>query len=289
MRRILTWAALCGSLLAVPPAQARRGQAEPSARPQLLVVGTMHFANPGLDAVNTRVEDVLTPDRQAELEALADALAAYRPTHVVVEWHAADQSGLDRAYAAWRAGERGERNERQQIAFRLADKLGLARVHAGDWQGDPPGGDAPYDFAGWARAHDRSAALDAALASLQADSTALEKRMPCLTIGQWLRAVNAADVQARNRAVYYDIAEMGDAAANPGADWVGTWHARNLKIWANLVRLGARPGDRILVLFGSGHRPLIERYARESGRFDVGDPLKWLPDTRRRPAGKTSC
>lgn len=278
MRGILSLA-LAGCALAASSVQAPAR--ETAAPPQLMVLGTMHFANPGLDAVNLKVEDVLKPDRQAELEVLADALARYRPTHIAVEWHAADQAGLDRAYAAWRAGARGERNERQQIAFRLADKLGLARVDAVDWQGMPPGGSAPYDFMGWAKENGRAATLEAAIGALQADMSALEKRMPCLTVSQWLREANMPDVQRRNAAVYYDISEMGDAAASPGADWVGTWHARNLKIWANLVRLGAKPGERLLVIFGSGHRPLIESYARESGRFEPVDPLAWLPDTPR--------
>ncbi len=258
--------------------------------PELMVLGTVHFANPGLDRVNLKVEDVLTPDRQAELETLADALSRYRPSRIAVEWEATDQAGLDRVYAAWRAGERTNRNERQQIAFRLADKLGLDRVDAVDWQASPPGDEAAYDFIAWANARGRGSEVDAIFAPLQADTAALERDMPCLTVSQWLAHANAPDVQRANARSYYPIARLGDGTSAPGATWVGGgWHARNLKIWANLVTLGARPGEHILLVIGAGHRPLVEHFARESGSFSLVDPLKWLPRTPRATPKGTVC
>jgi hypothetical protein len=57
-------------------------------KPALLIVGTPHFANPGRDIVNTRVDDVTTPEREREIEAIVERLAAFRPTRVAVEWPA---------------------------------------------------------------------------------------------------------------------------------------------------------------------------------------------------------
>ena len=263
-------------------------EAKPEARPELLVLGTMHFANPGLDQVNIKVEDVLTPARQAELERLAESLARFRPTHIAVEWDVAAQDTLDKAYAAWRAGERGNRDERRQIAFRLAEKLGHARVYAVDWQRPPPGDEALYDFPAWAREHGQSGELDAVFAQLKVDTDDLERRMPCLTVGQWLAHDNAPDVQRRNAQIYYPIARIGDAKAAPGATWVGgSWHMRNLRIWANIAALARKPDDRVLLVVGAGHRPLIEHFARDSGSFTVADPLKWLPREKR--AGGVPC
>jgi hypothetical protein len=255
--------------------------------PQLLVLGTVHFANPGHDMVNLQVEDVLKPDRQVELDRLVASLARFRPTHVAVEWDAGGQAALDKAYADWRAGDHGNRNERNQIAFRLAEKLKLARVDAVDWQGSPPGEDAAYDFPAWAAAHGRSTELDSVFAGLKADNDRLQKAMPCLTVSRWLADANAPDVQRRNALSYYPIARMGDTTAAPGATWVGgSWHVRNLKIWANLVALASRPEERVLLLIGAGHRPLIEHFARDSESFSVVDPLKWLPGDKRACSSK---
>ncbi|MHB1072037.1 MAG: DUF5694 domain-containing protein [Gemmatimonadaceae bacterium] len=55
-----------------------------------------------------------------------------------------------------------------------------------------------------------------------------------------------------------------------GADVASDWHARNLRIVANIARI-AQPGDGVLVLFGSGPRPLLDKYLRESGLFEVAE------------------
>jgi hypothetical protein len=259
-------------------------------RPALLVVGAVHFANPGRDKVNAKVEDVLAPSRQAELDTLVEKLAAFHPNIVAVEWPAAQQAELDRLYAEWRNRTTNTRSERGQIGFRLAALLDLPRVYAVDWQGKPPGSESDYDFEKWAAAHGQEARLSAEFGTVQKDVTELERRMPCLTVSGWLRFVNQPDVQGRNARSYLGVSRIGDADGSRAADWVGTWYARNLKIWANLTRLASRPEDRVLVIFGSGHRPLLEQFARQSGSFDVGDPLQWLPrDKRRADEDGQSC
>ena len=46
----------------------------------VMVLGAYHFGNPGLDTNNINVDSVLTPEKQAQLEAVAKALLAFRPT-----------------------------------------------------------------------------------------------------------------------------------------------------------------------------------------------------------------
>lgn len=67
----------------------------PEQRPTLLVLGTGHFDNPGLDVVNIAVDDVLTEVRQAQILAVIEQLASFQPTHIAVEWSAQKQSVLD--------------------------------------------------------------------------------------------------------------------------------------------------------------------------------------------------
>jgi len=49
----------------------------PEPRPpevEVLLLGTYHMDNPGRDAVNVEADDVLSADRQSELEQLCDRL-----------------------------------------------------------------------------------------------------------------------------------------------------------------------------------------------------------------------
>ena len=39
-----------------------------STKPTIMILGSGHFANPGLDAYNYRMDDVLAPKRQSEIE-----------------------------------------------------------------------------------------------------------------------------------------------------------------------------------------------------------------------------
>ena len=43
----------------------------------VMVLGTYHFSNAGLDKANVKADDVTAPARQAELERLTTALAAW--------------------------------------------------------------------------------------------------------------------------------------------------------------------------------------------------------------------
>ena len=76
---------------------------------------------------------------------------------------------------------------------------------------------------------------------------------------------------------YYEIARIGDAQATPGANWVGTWYARNLNILNSLTALARGPGDRVVAIYGAGHGSLLDQQAREAGTFEVADTLDYLP------------
>ncbi|WP_156818930.1 DUF5694 domain-containing protein [Sphingomonas sp. Mn802worker] len=252
-------------------------------RAALLVLGSGHFDNPGADIANVRVENILTPDRQREIEAVVDRLARFRPNHVAVEWNAVDQAKLDKRYAEYRAGRyKLTADERDQLGLRLAAKLNLPRVDAVDFVGDGPGKDADYDFVGWMKTHGRAAEWTAFERQAQAQADATGARQRCTSIGDWLRYYADPNYTRLNETPYYTIARFGDARDNPGANWVGQWHARNLKIYANLAHLAGRPGDRTVVIFGAGHAPLLRAYASESGTFNVADTRDYLPSGSKR-------
>lgn len=57
---------------------------------------------------------------------------------------------------------------------------------------------------------------------------------------------------------------IGRGADYPGADGLsGWWYNRNLRIFANIRRL-IEPGDRVLVLIGAGHVPILRHAVQAS-------------------------
>lgn len=244
---------------------------ESDQRPALAVLGTAHFANPGRDLINREVEDVLSDRRQAEMLRLVEQLASFQPTHVAVEWPGDSREELDSRYRDFREGQyQLGRSEVDQIGLRLADMLDLERVYAVDWNGDPPGGfDEDYDWYSYAQ----SQGEDALLAAISDPEGASESHVPLeeQTIATWLGQLNEPERLAASHRMYFDIAMIGDEERQPGANWVGHWYARNLRIFRNLVALTDRPEDRILVIYGRGHAYLLRQFAVESGAFELVD------------------
>ena len=105
--------------------------------------------------------------------------------------------------------------------------------------------------------------------------------MVCTPVSSWLRRVNTPPARSGAQRPYYEIARIGDNAANPGANWVGAWYARNLYILNNLTTLAMRPQDRVVAIYGLGHGFLLDQQAREAGIFEVADTLDFLPTSPR--------
>lgn len=241
---------------------------------QVMVLGTYHFGNPGLDLSNAQADDVLAPRRQAELEAVADALAGFAPTRIAVEMKADAEPRLAvPAYREHLAGRRaGQRNEIDQIAFRLARRLGHADVFGID-----AAGSFPFEpLQKWAEANGRGTELKASIAAVGARTHELEALQRERSIGQLLRWLNEPPRIEADHQWYVQALRLGQGAAQPGAELLAAWTARNLQICARLVQL-AQPGDRILVVYGSGHSALLRRCVSDMPGWQLVEPGTRLP------------
>jgi hypothetical protein len=247
-----------------------------SARPKLMILGVAHFDNPGHDVVNEHVDDVLTPQRQAEIEAIAKAVARFKPTRIVVEWPIARQEKLNIQYAHYRQGNYTlTRNEIDQLGLRIAAMLNLPEVYAVDWNDMPPGVEADYDY----EAYPNTPEAKQRLAAMRDPNTNKSSSTRLLSLNQRIYDLNRPEALANLNRRYFDYILLGDANRNPGANWVGAWYARNLKILANIVRLADSPSDRVLVIYGVGHVFPLTEFAEQSGAFSIESPEPLLQST----------
>lgn len=246
---------------------------EPAPAPaQVLVLGTYHFANPGLDVVKTEVADVLSPGKQGEIAEVVEALVRFRPTKIAVEAPREWAPRLDSAYRAYRAGAYElPRNEREQLGFRLAARLDHPRVYPIDHPGEFPFG-AVMEYA---RAHDPAFAgyVQRTVAEITAEENHRQREM---SVGGNLRARNHPGTIARDHGLYLRFASVGAGDAYVGADLVSKWYERNIRIFGNLQQI-AEPGDRILVIFGSGHSAILRELVRFAPGMQLVEALDYLP------------
>lgn len=245
---------------------------------EIMVIGTYHFSNPGLDVINMKVDSVLTPKRQAELDALARALLTFRPTKVMVE---KQSIAADLSLPAYRAFTpdllRTEANEISQIGFRVARMAAHNDVYGIDEQ--PAEGEPdyfPFDRLQAAETKfGQAGRIAAANAATAAFIKAFETSQKSQTVGQLLIQVNNAKYLRDSLKFYYGVLDIGDNDTQAGADLNAMWYLRNAKIFAKLMHV-AKPGDRIIVVYGAGHNYWLSHFASQTPGYILVDPLRYL-------------
>lgn len=253
------------------PGQVTPASPEDTASVEVMILGTYHFANPGQDAINVEAADVTTPEKQAEIRAVVDALAAFAPTKVALEYPRDRGAVLDSAFRAYREGRRElTPNERQQLGFRLAARMGHERVHSVDWHNDF----ALDEVVAWAQQHDPSfmAYFQELRERIESEGA---REQATMTVGQILRKTNTPDEVLATFAPYMRTAEVGADSVYVGIEPVVQYYERNLRIFANVARI-AEPGDRILVIFGAGHAPFLRAFVQGHPGMVFVDPLDYL-------------
>ena len=279
LRRISVFTLLAGEVLA-SAAMVSAATLCPPDRTAVLILGSSHFDNPGLDSVNIEADDVRSPRRQKELAELLDRLEKFRPTIVAIEAAYRNPKWPDR-YALWREGkyELGK-NEIEQIGLRLAGRLGLSTVVPVDYPmwmngwtpseiGDPPAPPAPP--AGSAPAPPpppRQQSAEEIEASRHFRETSLldlfrELHDPAAIAASQTWYMNML-LPPEGQGIY----EQTDAVTN--------WYKRNLRILTNLNRVVKPAGDRVLLLIGSGHLYVLNDFVKSAPYACWVDPLEIL-------------
>lgn len=240
---------------------------------QVMVLGTYHFGNPGADLHNVQADDVLSPHRQAELEAVSRALSRFRPTLVAVESQADDMPGRSlKRFDDFVAGRTElRRNEIDQIGFRLARQLGHAHVIGIDAPGE-----FPFEaLQAHAEAQGRGAELQRSIDEVGARTKAFEARARGSSIGALLRLLNEPTRIRDDHAWYVQALRYGAGPVQPGAALLAAWTARNIAICARLVQ-SAQPGDRVLVVYGAGHGFLLRQCVQQMPGWRLVEPNRYL-------------
>lgn len=249
-----------------------------SERAQVLLLGTFHFQDAGLDDYQPQEDiDIMSPRRQDELGQLLRTLEIFRPTKILVEWPAEHQSALDAAYSRYRAGELElDANEIHQIGFRLAHGLGHERL----WAIDAPG-----------RWYDETVStevlIERALALGQTElvgraidwmdryqefHTQVDMMKSEISLVDYLLYLNSPEyLRALHGQYLVGQIEVGGHGDYIGADMRTAWYNRNIRIFTNIQRSVAGTKERMLVIIGAGHVPILQHLLASSPEFHLVD------------------
>lgn len=240
-------------------------------RAQVMVLGVYHFTPGGSDYVENRLDDHLSPRRQAEIAQVLDLLERFRPTKIALELDPADEARFNERYQRWLAGQ-GELgvNERDQLGMALARRLGHDRLYSADASSDMH-----FDEM---LAAAQAAGQNHLVQRFHADMAALEAQAEAargLSVRDRLISVNSPEYVRFNGSNYLTMAQMGTRDNSVALRDMTAWLGRNLSIFAQVAQL-SEPGDRILLIYGAGHKFLLDQYFSQANEFELVDPLTYL-------------
>lgn len=273
----------------------------PTPRPgqvPVLLLGTYHMDNPGLDEANVDADDVLADDRQAELRDLVDALARWDADHVAVERPYDRGEDVNRIYEQYCSGDysydaehefdsphkmRNDpttecRSEVVQVGFRLADRLDHARVHPIDCPAMMGNEDAE---ALEERDFEPVEKVDVPRLDVEAMAEAGRNRLAESTIPAYHRWLNReSNLRDNHYGMFGQYIRHGEGDNFAGPKMLGTWYERNLKMVHNVWRTlddeqGENP-ERVLLVVGSGHVRILRNLLDETPMFCPVNPLPYL-------------
>jgi hypothetical protein len=274
MPPLLRVTAIAVALFATPAAAVSGLEPSDTARrARVMILGTFHFEGSPTDGVSVIMGDMLTAERQAQLDEVVERLANFAPTRIMIEATPDREAVINERYRAYVAGEATlGADETQQIGMRLARKLGLPQLHAVDHRQD-------MDFQRMLRAgaaagqHDVLAWFQAGIAEVQQLLAA--EQASDRTVLDALRFHNGAWIMGGN-GLYLQLAVLGTSDDPAGAEVIAGWYERNLKIYANIARAIRGPDERVLVIIGSGHLPQLASFFEQNPRYELVSALAVL-------------
>ncbi len=262
-------------------------------KPTVMILGSAHLANPGADVFNLKMDDVLAPKRQAEIEHLVQRLKTFNPTKIALE---VDEARFDAEVQANYQGYLNgtyelKRGEDEQIGFRLAKLFGHPKVYCVDYF--------PSDDPFWALLGELREAFGRDLEAIakannqvhllysppategkmvqDADGTTWIEPDKYESLLEMYRRLNQSEALLADHHQYLREARIGVGTQYPRANWVShSWYDRNLKIFVNLTRITESADDRILLIIGAGHVYLVQQFLVDSGDYIVENPLQYL-------------
>lgn len=244
---------------------------------QVLTLGTFHFSFPNLDVEKTEDDDqidVYDAKYQKEIELIVDKLAKFKPSKIVIEREPIFQNKYDSLYQSYlKNNHKLSRSEDQQIGFRLAKRLGLKHLYCTDAWGE--------DYEDVKNLMDGKDSIERQKFeeffynnpdSLQLSYRNEKQIFKTQGILAELKRINTDSELSKSLGDYLIGVFKYETPVNNqfGVDFTtGWWFNRNLRIFRNIQRVDATPGDRILVIYGAGHMNLLNIFFEASPEYEL--------------------
>ncbi|MBW1656615.1 DUF5694 domain-containing protein [Flavobacterium quisquiliarum] len=236
---------------------------------QILLIGTFHYANPGLDVAQVKSFDILSEKSQKELEIMTDKIKKFGPDKIFVEWEFSKQADLNKFYNKNTDSLfKTNKSEITQLALRTAKKLNHKKLYGMNLYTS-----FPYDSL--MMAMEKANQKD--LMKRNNESTKkFEKdhneKIAKSSLQEMMLYYNTKQAENENLQWYLEIANR---AGNPddfsGPSLVSNWYKRNLYMYSLIQKLTESTDNKIMILVGAGHAAIIRGFIEHDPTFQIVD------------------
>ena len=235
---------------------------------QVMLLGTFHFQDAGLDVVKHKDIDVFAAESQEYLQGFSERLAGFKPTRVLLEYGPENDELINQRYQDYLAGTYElKANEIYQLGFRIAKQAGLARVDTFDNRDVEWEAEAMWEYA---EQHD-SAEMKTNKEIVAVISKESEQARASQSLRELLKRSNDPEQDRSNMDMYLSTNAIGAGDGYSGAIASASWWKRNFFMYANIQKM-AGPGERVIAIGGSGHMAILKQFLAIDKRLEAVSP-----------------
>ena len=242
---------------------------------KVLLLGTFHYAYPNRDDHKidaSKQIDIFSETRQREVKQIIDVIKSFNPTRIYVEEEEHHQGYLDSLYSSYKNGNYSlDRSEIYQLGFRAAKELGLPKVYAVDDENFAKDyyKDFPVIDSLWI---DRNVVDTKHAESWKSFFDKMYHNADSLTLRNTLleTLLILNDKQSLKYSHGGYIVGGFNTPDDKGPDGLALqWYSRNLRIFNNILKTRPKSDDKLLIVYGSGHIPILQHLFESSPEFEV--------------------
>lgn len=239
-----------------------------SKKKQILLIGTFHFENPGLDVAKVNTFNVMSDKSQKELENITDKIKKFGPDKIFIEWSYKKQNQLDKFYARNSDSLLSKNaDEIVQLALRSAKKMNHKKLFAIDYYGTS----FPYDSLLNGMKEARQAELlqrnERIMKEYENDAN---KKIASYSLTELILDLNAKEHNDMDLQWYIGMANKAGKTDNfVGAYLVSEWYKRNLYMYSLIQKLTESEDDKVMVLLGASHITMFREFIKNDPDFEI--------------------
>ena len=239
----------------------------------VLNIGSFHFRfTPDAHKVEFNEEGA---SEQAEIRALNEMLAKFKPTIICVERTPENEAEINEAYQAYlKNHDKLDSNygETSMVAFEIARLNGIKKIYGIDHQMGYN-----YNIGNEMVNSIDSLTYNAYIQNPFSHDPEFNVNPEELSLLDHFKLMNSPKYQDFLMNINADILTyVGSENGFEGADEATKLYQRNLRMFSNINRIPMKSTDRVFILSGGLHAAFIASLMKRSPKYELVDPLAYL-------------